>query len=141
MVTIALENGSTASLSIQKELFVVTPNEVGTVAKVTSCLADAKVNIRAMWAGAVDGKGNFSILTENNRKALNMFKKAGVPKVVEREVVVVEVPNETGACWELAQKISDAGININYWYVTVDGPNAVVVLSTQDNSQVLSVLN
>ena len=140
MTTIALENGN-INVTTAKELWVITPNEVGTVAKVTSSLAEAKVNIRAMWAGAIGSKGNFSILTENNRKAVNLLKKAGLPKVVEREVVVVEMPNESGICWELAQRISDAGIDINYWYVTVEGTNAIVVMSTQDNSEVMKILN
>ncbi len=139
MATVALDNG-TINVSRTKELWVITPNEVGTVAKVTSSLAEAKLNIKAMWAGAVGDQGNFSILTDDNRKAINLLKQAGLPKVVEREIVMVEVPNESGVCWELAQRISEAGIDINYWYVTVDGPNAIMIMSTKDDDEVLKIL-
>jgi len=127
--------------TVVKELWLETTNTVGTIAKITAPIAEANVNIKALWGGIVGDKGTFSIITEDNTKALDLLQKVGIGTVVERDVVLVKVPNEVGACWNVTKKIGDAGVNVNHIYVTTINNEASVVVSVDDTQKVVGLLS
>lgn len=125
--------------TLVKEISVETPNTIGTAAKLTHTVSGlAKANILSAWAAGDSSKGHFSLITDNNQKAMEALKKE-FPKTAEHEVVVLTVPNAVGTMEEVSEKISKAGLNIEYLYTTYIENKPSIVLSTNDNKKALSL--
>lgn len=127
--------------TLTKEITVETPNTKGIAAKVSQLVAEqAKANIRAAWAYGTDGSGHFAIITDNNQKALDALKKE-YPQTQEHEVIVFNVTNSIGMIEEVTNKISQAGLNIEYLYTTYFEDKPAIILSTNDNKKALSLFS
>lgn len=126
--------------TLETEILIETPNEVGIAGHLFELIAKgANVNIKTMWAGVINGKGNFAIITDNNNKVEEVLKNSDFSNFKEEEVLVIRAPDKKGICAELSNKIAGAGININYIYTTVFGKDTAVVFSTDDNQQALTL--
>lgn len=124
---------------LTKEISVETPNNVGVAAKLTNVVAkQAKANIRAAWAAAENGKGYFSLITDNNGKVMEALKKE-YPTAKEHEVLVVGVNNDVGEIAAITSKISEANLNIKYLYTTWYDNKPAIVMSTDDNKKAYSL--
>lgn len=120
-----------------KEITAVTPNKAGMLAEVTSAISDAGVNIIALNAYGMGDKAKFLIVTEDNQKAMNALK-AKKFEVKEGEALSVSMSNKVGAAKELAQKLSKAGIDLNYCYgSTGNGSESLLIFSTKDIKKAL----
>ena len=127
--------------TLTKEITIETPNALGVAAKVTHLVSQqAKANIRAAWAYGTNGKGHFSLITDNNQKTLDALRK-DYPTTQEHEVIVFNVPNSIGKIEEVTNKISEAGLTIDYLYTTYFEEKPAIVLSTNDNKKALSLFS
>src|SRR3990167_9022723 len=101
---------------LAKEISVETPNTIGIAAKLTDVVAkQAKANIRSVWASGTNGKGQFSLITDNNTKVIELLKKE-YPKTQEHEVLVLGVNNAMGEIADITSQLSKASLNIEYMY-------------------------
>ena len=124
------------------ELWCHIPNTVGIVARITKAVSETKTNIlaTASWPSARSPeKGYFKMVTSDNPKAAEAIQKLGY-QVNENDVLLLELSNEPAAFHPVAQKIADAGINIDYHYVTAIGQKAIVVLATNDNIKAIEAI-
>ena len=81
------------------------------------------------------------LITDSNVKGKKLLEKLNI-KAEEDDVVVIEMPNKVGKLQKVAEKIADAGININYMYGTTGtGRSSVCVFKTSDNKKAISVMN
>lgn len=127
--------------TLTKEITVETPNTIGTAAKLTQLVSNqAKANIRAAWASGLNGKGHFSLITDNNQKVLEALKK-DYPNSKEHEVVVLNVQNSVGKIAEVTNKISEAGLDIDYILTTYIEEHPAIIVSTNDNKKALNLFN
>ncbi len=123
-----------------KELHIITPDEVGMTGKVCAQVADARVNIKALCVYASEGKGHFLMVTDDNAKAQEALKKLNF-EVTESDVVLVDAENRVGGAKDVTLKLGDAGIYINYCYITAtEAERALAVISTKDNDKAISLL-
>jgi len=126
---------------LTKEITVETPNTKGTAAKLTQLIANqAKANIRAAWAAGYNSQGHFSLITDNNQKAFEAIRKE-FPKAQEQEVLVVNVPNSVGNLADITNKISNAGLNIDYLFTTYVDDKPSIVVCTDDNQKAYQLFN
>ena len=125
--------------TLGKELFVTTDNKVGTLLKVAAPIKEAGVSIRACCAWGDGTKANFLLVTDNNDKANQALKKAGLSPQ-ESEAVLTELPNRIGSLAEAAQKLANAGVDIDHCYVSASGGQALAVFATKDNAKALKAL-
>jgi hypothetical protein len=125
--------------NLVKEISISTENKPGMLAKVSSPIKEAGVGITACCAWGEGEKANFLLLTDNNQKAIEALKKSGF-SASEKETVAVSLPHKVGALAEAAQKLGQAGIDIQYLYVSAAGPSALVVFSTNNNRRAVEVL-
>ena len=129
--------------TLAKELWVTTQNKAGTLAKVCAPIAEAKVNIWALcaWKDADNNTATFMMITDNNAKACGVLAKAGF-NTEEKDVVVTTLEDKPGTCWNAAQKLSQVGVDINYWYYTTCGGECPgrIVFSTKDNNKAVKTL-
>lgn len=123
-----------------RELLVVTPNKAGMLAEVTSAIAEAGVNIIALSAYGDGAKANFMIVTEDNQKAMNALK-AKKFDTKDKEIVSVSLSNKVGAAKDMAKRLAQAGIDLEYCYgSTGNGQEALFLFSTKDVARCLDVL-
>lgn len=124
---------------LTKEISLKSENKPGMLAKVTSSIKEAGVSIVAVCAWGEGNQANFLLLTENNAKAVEALKKAGLSPS-ENEVVTAALPHKVGSLAEAAQKLGQGGIDIKYCYVTAAGGPALFVANTDNNRKAVELL-
>jgi len=108
---------------------------------VTSALVKAKVNITAICAYEMANQAYFMLTTDSAARAGKClaFLRIGLE---EEDVVVVEMANKVGELQQVAKKIVDAGINIDYMFGTAaTGKSSTCVFKTSDDKKALRAIN
>jgi hypothetical protein len=123
-----------------KEISFSLGDRVGLLAEVTTVLAKAKVNINAICAYGMEGNASFMLTTSSNAKAKKALAPLGVA-IEEKDVVQVEMANKPGELQKVAQRIADAGIDIQYIYATTGGGKAACVFKSADDRTAMKVIN
>ncbi len=124
-----------------KEVIVTCPNKVGTLSKVSSTLAEAKINIDACCCYSEDGiTCNLHFITANPSKTLELCNKSGWTAKTN-DVVCCELNNTVGTLASATTALSTAGVDLRYCYFTTGNGTATrVYLCTSDNAKALKVL-
>jgi hypothetical protein len=123
-----------------KEISFSLGDRVGLLAEVTTVLAKAKVNINALCAYGMEGNAFFMLTTSSNAKAKKALAPLGVA-IEEKDVVQVEMANKPGELQKVAQRIADAGIDIEYVYATTGGGKATCVFKSADDGTAMKAIN
>jgi hypothetical protein len=123
------------------QIVVTLQNKPGTAAQLCSTLKDVGVNISALDAAAVAGRGKVRLLVDNPEKAKDALKAAKI-RYTEEEAIAIELDNRPGALGDIAQKLAQAKINIKYAYATSTEGSAktTVILAVPDVAKALGVL-
>jgi hypothetical protein len=126
---------------LTEQLVCSMPTRVGLLADVAEAISQAGVNIIAISAYERDGEGKFLMVTDDNAKATAALARLSA-QIRARGVVAVEMPNKVGALDEVARKVAEAGVNIDYIYGTGGGADsATVVFATDDDDEVIELIN
>ncbi|MCK4363874.1 MAG: ACT domain-containing protein [Candidatus Aminicenantes bacterium] len=124
----------------ETELYVITPDEPGILGRVMGTLANAGVNLKAIYARSERGKGIFFLITSDNKKAEKALKGIGY-EVTTNNVVTVEIDDRIGAGAEVGALIGNAAIDIDYCYGTsAEGVKVLLVFQTNDNKKAFETL-
>lgn len=131
-----------ARATIVKELHVEAKNETGLLGRIVLALAEEGVEIIHLCAYSVQGQGGYLQLIvkepERAKKAMQHF----IPKVEERDALIVEFENKVGTLAPVAKLLGSHNIFINYVYGTSsDGFKIVGVFSTEDNAKAAELIN
>jgi len=123
------------------QLVVTAENKPGALAHVCSTLGQAGVNISAVLAAEIQGKGKLRLVVDNPDKGREALKAAKM-RVSEEEAIAVSLKNKPGAFAEVTQKLAQAKINIKYAYATVaeGSTKATVILGVPNVDKALGVL-
>jgi hypothetical protein len=126
----------------EKQLTVITQNEVGKLAEVTGAVADNGVNIENVCAYTSGDVAVFHLLTNDNEKARNALEEKGYG-VVETEVIVLHLWNRPGSLSAVATKFRQHAIDLQYVYGTnsLAGEKMTVVFSAKDNDKAMEVFD
>ena len=126
----------------EKQLSVFLENQPGTLAAMCDQLAKSEINILAMSVGDTADYAVVRLLVDKAEEAIHLLGEAGT-LVVENDVLVVDLPNQIGALGELAGKLRDAGINIEYAYGTTGEKqsSAALVMRVRDIEKAMDVLS
>jgi hypothetical protein len=114
-----------------KDLVVSAESRPGVLAAIGQALGDAGINIEGFCAITADGRGTLHLLVEDAPAARAALEGAGF-RVEERDVLLGEIEDRPGAIGELARKLADVGVNIEFAYLTA---GARVVLGVNDLEQ------
>ena len=130
-----------ARAQIMTELFFPAPDETGLLGRVTTAMALEGVYIEHLCCYTAEGKGLFQAVvkdSEKAKKAIGYF----IPKIEERDVLVVEFENKVGTLAPVAKLLGQNRIHIHYCYGTSgDGFKIVGVFSTSDNAKARDLIN
>ena len=121
------------------QLTVFIENEKGHLAKVCRIIADAHINMRALFLADTEDFGIARIFCDTPQLAEKALLDAGCrAKIVE--VVGVRVPDHTGALAELLEFLDSKNINVEYGYCfSINADYAIDVLKI-DHPEVSDIL-
>ena len=132
------------TVSTAIEITATFPDTMGLTAKVASALAAENVNILAGTGYSASGmrrKATFTLIVDNLEKAERALERIGADEIQDSMVILVETENKVGALEKISKAISDAGINIYYFYSTTSsGKTATCVFKTADDQKAIKVL-
>jgi hypothetical protein len=123
-----------------KQLSFSLPSKIGLLAEVSALITAAKINIEAICAYEMSEQGFFMLMTDNPTKAKKILSHMGA-EVSTDEVIAAVLPNKIGQLQKVAQKISDAGIDILYIYGSPVKGKMTLILKTSNDKKTLKVLN
>lgn len=124
-----------------RELIVITGNRTGVGHAVFQALCEKQVNVIAFHGYTMDHEVVLTLITDDNRLAKQVLKKAGFA-ADSREVILVDCPNRPGVFEKVAGKLDFAGVDIDYAYATsTSKTRGMIVLNTADNKKALKVLS
>lgn len=127
-----------------KEITVTFPDCQGLTARVAAAVAGENVNILAATgycASEMRRSATFTLIVNDIAKVKKTLEKIGAEDIHESSVIVVETPNRVGALERISRCISDAGINIYYFYSTSgSAKTAICVFKTEDDKKTMKVL-
>ena len=123
------------------QISVFVENKPGALAKITSTLANAGIDVRALSVADTQDFGILRMIVDNPEKAKKALNDAGVGCSI-KEVFAAEVPDERGAMTQVLEQISETGLNIEYMYAFVSPKNkkAYIVLRIKDTEGALAAL-
>ncbi len=126
---------------VTQELHFEAPNETGLLGRVVLSLAVQDVAIVHLCAYTAENKGFMQMITKDNAKAQKALTHF-IPKIEERDVLVVEFENKVGTLAPVAKLLGSNGIHVAYVYGTSgDGFKITGVFSTSDNAKAADLIN
>ena len=119
------------------EIFIVLENRPSTLGELCSYLAENKVNIEAIGIFHDTAK----LYVKNTNKAVKVLSKADYT-IDLRDVLKVELENRPGALADIASKLGNKGINIEYCYgtITKKAGGTAVILDVSDLDRAMKIL-
>jgi hypothetical protein len=129
-----------AKVTTVKLLSFTLPNKVGQFAAVTTLLGDADVNITAIRAAETGSNAEVVIAIKNPAKAKKALAPLGV-ELKESDALCVQMPNKAGRLQKVANKLADAGVNVqSSWGTAFTGKTASCVITTSDHAKAIAAL-
>lgn len=99
-------------------LMVMMEDRPGALAELGNALGEAGVNLGGACALTSRGQGMIHLLIEDDpATARQALEGAGIDVAEEREVLVVDVRDSPGTLGSYAERIAEAGANIELMYV------------------------
>lgn len=128
--------------TLEKQFFITTPNNVGTASQLADIVSrQAKADIRAIWGSEQGQQGQFYMITDDNSLVSNELRQNGFDDFREEEVLVVRTADQKGAYADLAKKLADANVNVNYLFTTIFDNQPAVIFQTDDNQKAWKLFN
>jgi hypothetical protein len=111
------------------------------LAEVTSILAEADVNIRALAIADTSDFGVLRLIVNDNQRAVEALRNRGFT-VGKTDVVAVEVEDRPGGLYRILDLLNKAEINVEYMYafVTQSGSNAIMIFRFDNIDEAVKLL-
>ena len=128
-------------MRVERQLAVFLENKPGTLAKMCEALAEAGVDLIALTVSDTVDHAVVRIVADKPDDAMHVLGNAGL-LVVENEVVLLSVPNRPGAVADLAAKLAQNDVNIEYAYCSAapGQEEGIVIIRTRDAQRAVEVL-
>jgi len=124
------------------QLSVAMENSPGQLGRVCRVLAQADVNIRGISVSEGCDVSVIRLLVSDTPAAGRALREAGF-SVSEQDVLLVELDDKPGALEDVALRLGQAGVNVQYVYGAANGPEgkAQLVLRVTDVESAGQILN
>lgn len=126
-----------------KRIIVMVKNEVGVIADIARCLANADINMKTINTEATSEKGVIIITTDQDDLALQVLTREGF-KAVTDEPLVIRLRDEPGALAKVAERFKTAQVNIQSLHILdrrADHATVAISLSPEDRTKAESLLD
>ena len=129
-------------MQITKQLAIFLDNLPGMLARLADALAEAKINIYAIATSDTVDHSVIRLVVSDYRRALHVFEEHGT-LVVEDDVLLIDGSNKPGQLAQIARKLAEAKINIEYCYSATppDAKKGLMIMRVSNAAKALKVLN
>lgn len=129
-------------IDLNKQYSVFLENRAGALAEVCRIIADKKINLHAICAIDTIEEAVLRLVPEKGPETRELLVEAGF-RVIESDIILVELENEPGATGNMATRLSEAGINIDYVYASTNQEcgKATLVLRVHQIEEAMNVLS
>jgi len=129
-------------IKIETQLAVFMDNRPGMLARTCQALAKAKINILALSILDTVDHAIIRMVVDKTKEAERVLSDMHA-MVQGREVVFMDVPNEVGVLAKIAERLAEAGINIEYAYCTTSPSHSAgaLILRTNDLEATINALS
>jgi len=126
-------------MATQLALFLA--NRPGALARVCEALAKAEINIYALATSDTVDHTVVRMVVSDPTKALMLLGEAGV-LALETEVLSIETASEPGVLGQIAERLAEADLNIEYAYLAGgrEAEKGLIILRPSDVEKARSVL-
>ena len=130
------------AIQIKPQLAVFLDNRPGMLLRTCQALAAAKVNILALSILDTVDHAIVRMIVDQPKEAEQVLSKLHA-MVQRRDVVVMDMPNQVGALAGVAERLAQAGINMEYAYCTATSTQqtGALVLRTNDLEATINALS
>ena len=124
-----------------EQISVFLENKSGRLADVSSVLAHAGINIRALSLADTTDFGILRLIVNDTEKAKQVLKDNGFT-VGKTNVLAVEVSDTPGGLAQILNIVKDEGINVEYMYAFVQksAGNAIIIFRFDEIEKAISTL-
>ncbi|MCX8030636.1 MAG: ACT domain-containing protein [Thermodesulfovibrionales bacterium] len=124
-----------------EQISVFVENRSGRLAEVSQVLANADINIRALYLAEAGDFGILRLIVNKTDLALEVLKDSGFT-VSKTEVIAVAIPDKPGGLAKVLQIIRNKEINVEYMYAFIEKSteNAIVVFRFDELQKAIDVL-
>ncbi len=124
-----------------KQLSVFVENKPGRLAEVTSIIAKAGIDIRALSIADTTDFGILRLVVDRPTEAEKILKKEGLT-VSLTDVIAVGIPDRTGGFAETISAVSDKEVAVEYMYAFIsrDNNRAYLIMRVADNEKAIAAL-
>ncbi len=119
-------------MEVVEQLSVFLNNKPGVLASVCNAMAEAGVNLRGLSVSDTVDHAVVRLVTTDSALARSILERGGA-LVVETDVLVLTLVNQPGALAEVATKLSEAKVNIEYSYGSVGSDNEGTLVMRVDD--------
>ena len=129
------------SVETATQLAVFLANRPGALARVCEALAKAEINIYALATSDTVDHTVVRMVVSDPTKALMLLGEAGV-LALETEVLSIETASEPGVLSQIAERLAEADVNIEYAYLAGgrEAQKGLIILRSSDVEKARSVL-
>lgn len=123
------------------QISVFLENKAGRLAEVTSILAEAGVNIRALSVADTSDFGVLRLIVNDVQKAETALKNRGFT-LGKTDVVAVKVEDKPGGLHSILEMLFKADINVEYMYAFVQqsGSHAIMIFRFDNLDEAVKIL-
>ena len=117
-----------------ERIVIMVDNEVGGLAGITGALAEAGINVESINTQSAGDRGAVVLTADDTDHALAVLNQAGF-KAVSDDALVVRLRDEPGALSGVADRLKQAGVNIQNLHILArhDG-YALIALTTSNRA-------
>ena len=129
-------------IRVDKQFSIFLDNRPGTLSRTCQALAKAGINIIAFSVLDTIDHAIIRMVVDKPKEAEPVLARLQ-GMVQQRDVVFMDVPHQVGALAAIAEKLGQAGINIEYAYCTAPSTPAggALVLRTNDLEATINALS
>jgi hypothetical protein len=120
-------------------LAIFAENKTGQLARVTSLLAEANINIRWVAIASSEAFGVVKLLVDDCDLAYRQLKHNGVPVSV-LEVLAIEVADRPGGLHRVVSCLAESSINVENASGFISNHRAVLLIETKQLAEAKRVL-
>src|SRR5436309_2839788 len=114
------------------QLAVFLSNRPGALARVCDALAKADINIHALATSDTIDHSVVRMVVSDPTKALMLLGEAGV-LALENDVLMIESGNYPGTLAKIAERLSQANVNIEYAYMAASPASEKAIMIIRPN--------
>ncbi len=124
-----------------KQLSVFVENKAGRLAEITTIIAEAGIDIRALSIADTTDFGILRLVVDKPYEAEKTLKEKGLT-VSLTDVIAVGIPDKTGGFAETICAIADKDVGVEYMYAYIsrDNNRAYLIMRVLDNEKAIAAL-